>query len=314
MERAEFTALAESEPSRFTELDRLFPSAASAAMFEGLPKPCPVCRTVQLERVEILPGVSPLTCAQCGGVWLQSGEPGLRDSPETAGLATREIAPAGTSASDIAAGQFAPDSDATVASPPPVEEPADTFIYEPDAIGPTDIIEPPSKPDAEPATVKVPHWLPPVSAAMPDPRPPSRRGAPLVAEASADQTVAMPPVYTQQRWCPQCRRSYHLGEAECSTCGVGLAESNYRVRCLRCGNENTISAERCWSCQAKMHPDSDTAVTPAPPPLPRAADLRRLKNRTVGRPPSAASCGGSVLVWVIGGSIAVGLIMALLER
>lgn len=300
--------------TRFAEFNALFPSSVSASMYEGLPKPCPDCRTTQLARNESGTGEpNPRTCPRCGGVWLATGEPGLRDSVEPA-----IVAPAAPRVAPVAEPADAP---AEVPVPPTA------IAYEPavpsgiaELASPVlreESIEPQSAPvESTRVAEAVPEnpapWLPPAGADVPDPRPSSRRGGPLTQEA-AEERAADPPAYSPTRWCPQCRRAFQAEEVECPRCGVGLVESSYRVRCLQCRSENTIGADACWRCHARLHPDSAEEALAMPPPVPTTDELWRQRRRAANQPPGVGSCG-SVLAWLVGGCIMAALITLLLER
>jgi Zn-finger nucleic acid-binding protein len=281
----------------FRELNSLFPSSISRGIYEGLPKPCPDCRTAQLVRADAATeGANPQSCPKCGGVWLESGEAGMREqeSPAT---------PVKESGVPVAA----PD-EAKMVQPAAVPAPAVVAETAVETERETPVVSPEPK---VVAATPVP-WLPPVSATMPDPRPMSRRGGPLTPDAD-DEPAATPPAYQAKRWCPQCRAASYGDEVECPRCRIGLAEGGYRVQCLRCGRENTIAADRCWSCLAAMHSDQVVAEA-APPPLPTVDDLRRMKRQGLGKPPPGSGSCGATMVWLIGGSVAAALITLLMER
>src|SRR2546429_2871195 len=67
----------ESPTETLAEITRLFPSASSNDIFEGLPKPCPDCRTSLLALCP-MPGKESSVCAfhceRCGGWWLNEQE------------------------------------------------------------------------------------------------------------------------------------------------------------------------------------------------------------------------------------------------
>jgi hypothetical protein len=271
-------------------------------MYEGLPKPCPNCRTTQLARAEGTPAPNPRTCPQCRGVWLETGEPGLREVVELPAPAAAIAPPAEVEAPAV---PYVPDvAAAAVEAQPPATDEA-TIAPDPEPAAESD-----SAPDSAHASPL--SWLPPVSESMPDPRPMSRRGGPLTAEAGAE-SAAVPPQYLPRRWCPQCRRAFQGEEVECPACRTGLAEGGFRVQCLRCGNENTIAADRCWNCHGRMHPDPGEVASAPPPPLPTASDLRRWKRQGLDRPPPSSSCG-AVMLWLVGGCLAAAAITLLLER
>jgi Zn-finger nucleic acid-binding protein len=317
LEGADFSRIQAGNAGRFTELDTLFPTVASSAMFEGLPRACPNCRSNMLERAADSQGdANPLTCNRCHGVWLEAGERGLRSLHVATAAAAPVPIPGVTSttaASVISAPetQKAADSEIAavseieeVASPPLAEtQPTPDAAYVPEPVGPEDAA-PASKPDG-PAAPAVP-WLPHTSDSMPDPRPISRRGAPLTAEA-AEEVAQKPPAYRPQRWCPQCRHAYPATESECVSCGIGLAEGGYKIQCLRCGSENNLSTEFCWKCRANIHAESGS---PAPPPIP---GRKRAAERTQAPPSGIRSCGATVVVLIAGCLAALQLVLLLVR-
>ena len=292
---AAFVAIVRADSAKLEELDSLFPGIASTGMFEGLPKACPDCRTAMLERTP-LEGVEcaqPSSCPQCGGKWLEAGETGLRKRRQIAELQIPiqpEPAEAGSPAE------------------PAVEESVGTVFSNASTTPATPIllVEPAIQPITLDPPVESPIVAAPQSPAsfrsaetMPDPRPRSKRKTPLGADADSDDgDHPAPPLYQAQRWCPQCRRGFSANHVICTDCTVGLVESSYRIRCLRCSSENTISADRCWKCHAPLHSGGQPNT---PPIAPFATDEQLIRQQAVNlrQVSKTTSCGTAIFLLII---------------
>lgn len=110
-------------------------------------------------------------------------------------------------------------------------------------------------------------------------------------QTSSSVTVEARPV----RWCPRCRRRFSGGIRFCTRCGVPLVEAGVLVRCLRCGMENVISAERCRRCDMALHPneDEETPSEDISSVLP-SVDWREVVRSSSSR--SGSSCSTQILV------------------
>ena len=289
-----FARIIQQDPLKLVELEALFPGISSAGMFEGLPKPCPDCRTVMLDRaaIEEVEGADPRTCPQCSGKWLEAREKGLRlTSPPPLPETTQQ--PAATENMFQHEAQELPlsaDSQDSLVSHESTAPPDSLKLVE--SAQPVPQAETNSAPAIQAKRKITPPFR--ASESMPDPRPRANRGAPLVSDTDSDEPVQpAPPFYQPQRWCPQCRRGFGGDQTSCPDCAIGLAESSYRVRCLRCNSENTISADRCWKCHASLHPDElpSKALN-----VPTDEELLRWRAGNLHQPPKAGSCGTTILV------------------
>lgn len=108
------------------------------------------------------------------------------------------------------------------------------------------------------------------------------------------------------RWCPRCRRGFSGGIRFCTRCGVPLVEAGILVRCLRCGTENVISAERCRRCDTTLHPDEDEEATSGDiSPILTSVDWREVVRPS--SPRSGSSCSTQVLV--VGGVVVLAFLL-----
>ncbi len=297
---ADFARIALTAGTPFAGLDALFPGISSPGMFEGLPKPCPTCRTALLEITSVSGVVSakPLTCARCGGRWLDSREPGLRaiqgigEAQETSAAAMAATSFVEVPAEPVSSEHSRPDTPDTIPAlvSDTVSNSADAprESISPESLPPPEAIDSPESPRS--------HMSP-----MSPRSPPS----PLSQESS--QPTQLPPLYAPRLWCPQCRRGFSAGETSCPSCAVGLAEASYRVRCFRCSSENTIAADRCWKCHAALHPEASVPGV-AEPRMPANDELAKLRSGSSQMPTKTGSCGATMAALIVLAGMALMLV------
>jgi len=94
-------------------------------------------------------------------------------------------------------------------------------------------------------------------------------------------------------WCPKCREGFDSRTTFCTRCGLLLVQPWFKVPCLKCGKDNLIGEERCWSCRAELHPAwlATGRTKPRPP-------LVALDNRMEGSQQTGCSTSviGAVLI------------------
>jgi Zn-finger nucleic acid-binding protein len=254
--------------ARLAQLNALFPGIASAGAFEGLPKPCPDCRTVLLERKPLAQAaeITAMACAQCGGVWLEPGERTALVEPSQPSPPlppSRERGPGGEGF-PAAPAPPVPMEEAgaeTVPAPAPAVETAGEAA--PAAILPEVKPEEAGEPGEAPGPVVV-TALPPEPVAPPGPPPafdlpvppPSVRPGPeeTVSAADAERAALLAELVAagDSFVCPRCQKVYARDRIECPDCRVGLVEPDFQVRCPSCNAANSFINERCRKCGAAL--------------------------------------------------------------